>query len=100
MRCPVCRAEVEQGPQCRRCRADLSLLFALEEQRRATLGSAYRRLMQGDLDGALCLAKEVDGLRRDEESGRLLTLVHLRRRDFAAAWRCYNSCRTELGTQA
>ena len=89
MRCPVCRAEVEQGPQCRRCRADLSPLFALEDQRRAALESAYRRLAQADCDGALGLAEEVDALRRDEESRRLLALVHLLRRDFAAAWRCY-----------
>ena len=27
MRCPVCRADNTEGPQCRRCRADLSPLF-------------------------------------------------------------------------
>ncbi len=100
MRCPVCRAEVEQGPSCRRCRADLSLLFALEDQRRAALESAYHRLARGDLGGALELAEEVNGLRWDEESSRLLALVHLLRRDFAAAWQWYQSCRTKLGTQA
>ncbi len=89
MKCPVCRADVEQGPQCRRCRADLSLLFTLEDQRRAALESAYRRLARGEFDRALSLAEEVNSLRRDEESGRLLALVHLLRRDFAAAWRCY-----------
>lgn len=100
MRCPVCRAEVGEGPQCRRCRADLSLLFMLEDRRRAALESAYRRLAERDLDGAQGLAEEVDGLRRDEESDRLLALVHLLRRDFAAAWRCYKRCWIDLGTQA
>ena len=40
MHCPVCKADNSQGPQCRRCKADLSLLFALEEQRRRTLAEA------------------------------------------------------------
>ena len=30
IRCPVCKAENSQGPTCRRCKADLSLLFRLE----------------------------------------------------------------------
>jgi hypothetical protein len=91
MKCPVCRAEVEQGPQCRRCRADLSLLFTLEDQRRTALKSAYHRLAQGDLDQAFSLAEEANSLRRDEESSRLLALVHLLRRDFAVAWRYYTA---------
>ena len=33
LRCPVCKAENAQGPNCRRCKADLSLLFALEDRR-------------------------------------------------------------------
>src|SRR5262249_17865113 len=33
MRCPVCKAENAQGPACRRCKADLSLLFAVEARR-------------------------------------------------------------------
>lgn len=89
MRCPVCRAEVEQGPQCRRCRADLALLFALEDQRRGALETARRRLARGDLDRALGRAAEAHALRRDEESSRLLALLHFLRRDFAAAWQCY-----------
>ena len=37
MKCPVCRAENDQGPQCRRCKADLALLFTLADQRRSAL---------------------------------------------------------------
>ncbi len=33
--CPVCKAENAQGPFCRRCKADLSLLFSLRQQLRA-----------------------------------------------------------------
>ena len=47
MRCPVCRAEVEQGPNCRRCRADLAMLFTLEEQRARALAAAYWYAAQG-----------------------------------------------------
>ena len=68
MRCPACRAENDEGPQCRRCRADLSLLFALEEQRRAALTLAYRCLTEGQCSRALAIAEGVDTLRRDEES--------------------------------
>ena len=48
MRCPVCRAENDQGPQCRRCRADLGLLFGLEKRRRQALDAARRCVAQGD----------------------------------------------------
>lgn len=49
MRCPVCRAENDRGPNCRRCRADLSLLFALEKQRRF---QAIEHLLRRDFAGA------------------------------------------------
>ena len=45
-RCPVCRARVEPGPQCRRCKADLSLLVSLEDQRRRALGGGLFRLLR------------------------------------------------------
>ena len=40
MRCPVCKADNAQGLQCRRCKADLALLFQLEEQRARALEQA------------------------------------------------------------
>jgi hypothetical protein len=57
MRCPVCRAEVEQGPQCRRCRADLSLLFALDRQRRRAQDFAAHCLAQGEVQRELRQAR-------------------------------------------
>ncbi len=89
MRCPVCRAEVERGPQCRRCRADLSLLFALEDQRRHVLREAYRAFDRGDMSDAVTLADHAHNLRQDEESARLLAVGCLLQRDFASAWRVY-----------
>ena len=97
MRCPVCRAQVEQGPACRRCRADLSLLFALEDQRRHALAAAYQALRQGRWRQALVLAEGVEALRADTDAGRLRALIHLLRRDFARAWQIYAACQQEGG---
>ena len=91
MRCPVCKAENAQGPQCRRCKADLSLLFALEEQRARTLAEARRLLAAGRADEADAAAAEADWLRSDEESRRLLAVTRLMRRDFAGAWALYRT---------
>src|ERR1041385_8260423 len=95
MRCPVCKAENNQGPQCRRCKADLSLLFALEEQRGRELDAARRSLAEGRWSRAEAHAAEANWLRRDEESLRLLAVARLFRRDFAGAWRCYRELRGE-----
>ena len=87
--CPVCRASVETGPQCRRCKADLSLLFALEARRDAVLAAARRSLAAGRADAALTLAQGAERLRRGEDARRLIAAAHLLLRDFAAAWRWY-----------
>jgi hypothetical protein len=89
MRCPVCKAELQEGPDCRRCRADLSLLFSLQDQRDRAIQSAYQFINEGRLNRALALAEGVDALQHDEISTRLLAVIHLLRRDFHSAWRCY-----------
>jgi hypothetical protein len=89
MRCPVCRAENSTGPQCRRCRADLALLFVLEAQRRRVLDQARAAVHRGDGPEAARLAAAAHALRRGEDSRRLLALGRLLQQDFAGAWRCY-----------
>ena len=89
MRCPVCKAENTQGPACRRCKADLSLLFQLEQQRAHALAESARLLTAGRTDEADALAEKADWMRGDEESRRMLALTRLMRRDFAGAWGCY-----------
>jgi hypothetical protein len=89
IRCPVCKAENTQGPTCRRCRADLSLLFQLEEQRVRTLAESRRLLAAGRTEKAGNLAEEADWMRGDEESRRMLALTRLMRQDFAGAWSLY-----------
>jgi hypothetical protein len=93
MRCPVCKAENAQGPSCRRCKTDLSLLFAVEEQRRRILAEAHRCLQRGDWQAAREHIEDADWLRRDEKSQRLMAAAHLLARDFAAAWQCYRAAR-------
>jgi hypothetical protein len=89
MRCPVCKADVTQGPQCRRCRADLSLLFGLERQRGRLLALARHRLAEGRYAEAARLAGEADAVQSDGESRRLLAVARLLGRDFAGAWEAY-----------
>lgn len=93
MRCPVCKADNSQGPTCRRCKADLSLLFALEKQRRRSLTEARRCLVRSDWREALEHIEDADWLRGDDESQRLSATAHLLGRDFAAAWQCYRNWR-------
>ncbi len=94
MRCPVCKADNLQGPQCRRCKADLSLLFALEDQRWRTLAEAQRCLLRGEVGEAIQRIEAAGWLRDDEKSRRLAALAHLLAGDFALAWRGYLDWRT------
>jgi hypothetical protein len=89
MRCPACKADNAQGPQCRRCKADLALLFDLDSARRARLDAARGHLARGRWPEAAAGAAEADWLRRDGESQRLLAVARLLNRDFAGAWECY-----------
>jgi hypothetical protein len=89
IRCPVCRADNPEGPSCRRCRADLALLFRLEQQRERALGRARRHALAGEAEASLREARRAHGLRQGEDSRRLLALGHLLSRDFAGAWRWY-----------
>ena len=91
MRCPVCRAENDEGPNCRRCRADLGALFALEEQRRRALDAAYRSLAAGQTRRAHALAQGARALHDDAEVRRSAAMCALVARDFASTYRIYNT---------
>jgi len=97
IRCPACRAENPGGPQCRRCRADLSLLLRLEEQRAKALATAAQCVAQGDGSAAARLAGHAHWLRRGDDSARLLALGRLLRRDFAGAVKA--SCDANSGSR-
>jgi hypothetical protein len=97
MRCPVCKAENApaipgEGPLlCRRCKADLTLLFQLEQQRDQALSEAHAALAAGQWARAVTQAQAADWMRSDEDSRRLLAVAHLLNRNFAQAWACYQS---------
>lgn len=86
MRCPVCKADNTQGPNCRRCKADLSLLFRLERQRERLLATATEYLRAGRFHDAVSLARRAHALRHGADSARLLLLARLFLRDFASVW--------------
>jgi hypothetical protein len=87
LRCPVCRADNSIPSQCRRCKADLFLLWELEQQRQRDLAIAMLTLARSDPDNALELLDRVEKVRSDDDSRRLRALCHLFRHDFAAAWK-------------
>jgi hypothetical protein len=84
--CPVCRAANDAGPACRRCRADLSLCFAVESQRDHAMAAAQAAAVDGRVSDALALAESAAALRRGTEADQLLATLHLMASDFAAAW--------------
>lgn len=96
MRCPVCRADNDLQPVCRRCRADLAVLVELEQVRSQALSLAAQRLAQGDGGTALTVANHAHRLRAGPDSVRLLALAHLLRRDFARAFQCYVSYKSAV----
>jgi hypothetical protein len=50
--CPICRARLNGATTCRRCRADLAAVQALEQCGQALTVAALRALVQGDSAGA------------------------------------------------
>jgi hypothetical protein len=60
--CPCCRAVNESGPACRRCKADLGLLFALDRQQRLTIESLKHHAVSAAIrsDFAAALARYWD----------------------------------------
>jgi hypothetical protein len=89
MRCPVCKADNAEGPQCRRCKADLQALFALEDCRSRAMSAARRCLAGRRYPDALRHAAIADGLQSDMDSRRLLAVASLLDHDFATAWELY-----------
>jgi hypothetical protein len=89
--CPVCKAENAAGPACRRCKADLTMLFALDERRTALLAQSQQFSQRGELREALRIARQANDLRCDRESLRWLTLMLLLDENFGEAWQAYQS---------
>ena len=71
LRCPVCRADNGQGPACRRCKADLSLLLALEDHRQALLAEARQHAAVGRWRTFLSAVEQAHALHADDQTRRL-----------------------------
>jgi hypothetical protein len=85
LRCPVCKADNSQAPACRRCKADLSLLWQLEGARAHRLAEARTLASTGAWPEFLRAVIESDRMRSDEETRRLRALGCLLTGDFAGA---------------
>jgi hypothetical protein len=99
MRCPVCRAADNQTDQCRRCKADLSLLVRLERERSTQLAQAQRHAGRGDSAACLRAALRAHDLLADKNSFRLLALGKLLAKDFTGAWTAYRGTASQNGTR-
>jgi hypothetical protein len=88
--CPVCRATNDAGvTSCRRCKADLTLVAAVETRRAGLLGTAKSALATGDFDAALRHLTAAEAVRGGADVERLKAAAYLLNRDFPAAWRTY-----------
>lgn len=90
MQCPVCRANNSEEGNCRRCKADLSLLWTLEQQHDALLRLATEKLST-NAEEAVGTAELAQQTRDNKETRRVLALAYLARRDFAKALTLWQS---------
>lgn len=89
--CPCCRATNTTGPACRRCKADLGLLFDAEQHRTQLVNSARLALQSGNLSVAYTAALQAEQLRHGSDARQLLAVIALQNRDFPAAWAWYSA---------
>ncbi len=82
--CPACRAENTERI-CRRCRADLGLLWDLEAQRERLLADAAEALRRGQFIQAIDRAQTARDLRAGSDAGRLIACAYLLRGQFVRA---------------
>jgi len=88
--CPCCKASNDTGPACRRCKADLSLLFAVEADRAAAVEAARRLVAESRCGEALARLDRAAQLRRGADASRMRAAVLLLARDFAGALSVYD----------
>ncbi|HUR53433.1 MAG TPA: hypothetical protein VMZ71_04855 [Gemmataceae bacterium] len=88
--CPCCKASNDAGPNCRRCRADLSLLFQLEEDRAALVAQARELAAQSRYSESLAALDRAAQLRRGDDVQRLRAVALLLSRDYAGALAAYH----------
>jgi methylphosphotriester-DNA--protein-cysteine methyltransferase len=91
--CPVCKAVNEVGVvACRRCRADLALVVAVEARRVGLIAAAKNAISGGKYDEALRSLASAQAVRSGGDVEKLKAVVHLMQRDFSQALTCYRGC--------
>jgi hypothetical protein len=91
--CPACRATNTER-SCRRCKADLGLLFDLEARRQSRLAAAVSALRERDWHASLEHAHAAWDIRNGLDAGQLIACIHLLRGRFnkALAWHGRVAC--------
>lgn len=85
IRCPVCRADNSTPPSCRRCKADLSLVWSVEQQREQHLLNCRKAIAAAEYDVALHEMETARALRDGEDLVRLKACVMLLAGDWPSA---------------
>lgn len=91
--CPVCRADNTAPRNCRRCRADLSLLWSLAAERQRLLDECQQAVCNGDAEVLLRQATRAHSLRHGEDTQRYLALGHLLQEHYFDAFRALSDLR-------
>lgn len=89
MICPSCKANNHTGPNCRRCKSDLSLLIALETRLTWLREQALLALSEGQPRIALQHLHEAWFLKPVPECLRWQAWAYLQLADYSAAHRCF-----------
>lgn len=87
--CPCCRAS-NDTPTCRRCKADLSLLLAVEDRREYHVTLAKRFAADGRIAEAIRHVDQATRLRPAADVKQLRATLHLLTGEFTAALRAYD----------
>ena len=96
--CPCCRAANDTGPACRRCKADLSLLFAVADRRGFLVSEARKLAAQGKYVEALRSLEEAAALRAGDDVNRLTAVVRLLAGQYAVALAAYDGLANQPDT--
>jgi predicted amidophosphoribosyltransferase len=75
LNCPICRARLNGASTCRRCRAELDAVLAVEQQGRALADTAMHHIALGDLAGAAQLLRRARTVHATAEVRWLAALV-------------------------
>jgi hypothetical protein len=95
--CPCCKASNDTGPNCRRCKADLALLFAVDAERAALVVAARQLAAESRFAESLAALDKAAQLRRGPDVLRLRAGVLVLAREFPAALRAYHDLTTGAG---